>query len=252
MVERVLMEEMSWREIKAALEAGARTVLIMAGSVEQHGPHLPTGTDAMLGYERGVRLAHALGNALVAPVIRPGLSEHHMSFPGSLTLQPETFKAILVEYCQSLARHGFENLVLIPTHGGNYAAMEEMVPIIQKGLPACRIILMTRQDSLAAHQTIQPKLNVDRLKAGVHAGEVETAMMMVHRRDLVRMEHAPEGWIGEFDEEAARILNEQGTRALSPNGVLGDARGATEDLGENYAAEWTELYARLIRARLGT
>jgi creatinine amidohydrolase len=247
---KVLMEEMSWREIEAALASGKNTALIMAGSVEQHGPHLPTGTDAMLGYERGVRLAEALGDALVAPVIRPGLSEHHMSFPGSFTLQPETFKALLLDYCQSLQRHGFENLVLIPTHGGNYGAMEEMLPKLQEALPDCHIILMTREDSQKAHRSIQPRLKVDSLKAGVHAGEVETAMMLAHRPDLVAMEHAPQGWIGEFDPLASQVLNERGIQALSPNGVLGDARGASEELGENYAALWTDIYAEVIRERL--
>jgi creatinine amidohydrolase len=244
------MEEMSSREIGAALAAGKRTVLIMAGSVEQHGPHLPTGTDAMLGYERGTRLALALGDALVAPVIRPGLSEHHMNFPGSFTLQPETFKALLLDYCHSLARHGFQNLVLIPTHGGNYSAMEEMLPKIQSSLPDCRVVLMSREDSLGAHRSIQGRLQVDPLKAGVHAGEVETAMMIVHRPDLVTMELAPEGWIGQFDDEANKILNERGIQALSANGVLGDARGASQELGEQYAALWTDDYAHVIRERL--
>lgn len=248
--EKVLMEEMSWIEIQAALDAGKNTVLIMAGAIEQHGPHLPTGTDTMLGYERGARLARALENALVAPVIRPGLSQHHMHFPGTITIKVQTFKQLLRDYCESLAHHGFKNMVLIPTHGGNFGAMEEVLPEIQIDLPDSRIILMRRGDSKAAHRAIQAKFNVDSIRSGIHAGLVETAIMLVHRKDLVQMAHAPEGWIGEFNEQAALTLNSKGTHALSANGVLGDARGATDVLGEQYVAEWTAIYARIIRERL--
>ena len=244
------MEEMTWPEIGAALQAGFGTVLILAGAVEQHGPHLPLGTDTMLGYERGVRLAEALGNALVAPVIRPGISEHHMAFPGSFTISPETFKGLLREYCLSMARHNFQNIVLVPTHGGNYSAMEELLPELREALPRQKIILMSRSDSTAAHQVMQEELGVDPQKAGVHAGLVETAMVLVHRPDLVQMDLAPEGWVGTFGPEQYKILEGEGIQALSSNGVLGDARGATSEIGETYVARWTQIYADLISARL--
>ena len=79
----------------------------------------PTGTDAYLGTAIAERAARIAGNALVAPTLRPGLSEHHMHFPGSFTLRVETFVALLEDYCESLARQGFERIVLFPSHGGN-------------------------------------------------------------------------------------------------------------------------------------
>jgi creatinine amidohydrolase len=251
MREQVLLEEMTWRAIREALDNGKDTVLVMVGAIEQHGPHLPTGTDTMLGYERGIRLAKALGNALIAPVIRPGRSDHHMHFPGTITLSPETFKAMVIEFCVSLGQHGFKNMVLIPTHGGNYGAMEEVLPKIQETLPGVNVILIGREDSKAAHARIQPQLNVDPLRAGVHSGLAETALMLASRPELVHMEHAQEGWLGEFDDEAGKRLAEGGTHAFSSIGVLGDARGATVELGEAYLNEWTDIYAKLIRERLG-
>lgn len=250
MSEQLLLEEMSWREIREALEAGKETVLVMVGAIEQHGPHLPIVTDTMLGYERGVRLAKALGNALVAPVISLGRSDHHMGFPGTITLTPETFKAMVLEFCASLGQHGFKNMILIPTHGGNYGAMEEVFPKIEEALPDVKVVLVGRQDSKEAHSKIQQKLNVDPLKAGVHSGLGETALMLACRPDLVHMEYAPEGWVGEFDDEVAKRLTERGTHEFSPVGVLGDARGATAELGEAYLKEWTDFYAKLIRQRL--
>lgn len=252
MSDKILMEEMTWREVETALNSGKDTVFIMAGSSEQHGPHLPAGTDAMLGYERGVRLARALGNALVAPVIRPGLSEHHMHFPGTITLTPETFKSVVFEYCRSLVQHSFKNIIIVPTHGGNYGATAEVVPALREAFPDVKVVYLGRDDSKDAHPIIREKLEVDPLRAGVHAGQVETAMMLVHRPDLVQMEHAPEGWLGEFDDETSKQLTEEGIQSLSEVGVLGDARDATTELGEAYLTEWTNIYVDLIRERLKT
>lgn len=205
----------------------------------------------MLGYERGQRIARALGNALVAPVIRPGISEHHMKFPGSFTLETDTFKRLLRDTCASVARHGFRNIVLIPTHGGNYNAMLEQQPALQSELPKVRIVLMERADSMAAHGVIQPELEIDPARAGIHAGLVETALVLVHRPDLVNMEAAPAGWVGEIGPEQMDLLIAEGVHALSDNGVLGDARGATSAMGEAYLNRWTEIYAAIIEQRLG-
>ena len=98
MAEKILMEEMSWVEIEAAIENGKTTVIVVSGSIEQHGPHMPTGTDTFLGYEVAQRAARQFGKALVAAVIRPCLSEHHMGFPGSLTLSWETYNDVLYDY----------------------------------------------------------------------------------------------------------------------------------------------------------
>src|SRR4030042_2453705 len=119
----VLMEKMSWVEIQEAIRKGKTTVIIVSGSIEQHGPHLPTGTDTYLGYEIAERAALKLGNALVAPVIRPALSEHHLGFPGSLTLKWKTYFAVLEDYSSSLARSEFTDLVLTSSHGGNTAVL---------------------------------------------------------------------------------------------------------------------------------
>ena len=73
------LEEMTWPEIRDALQNGMRTVVVCAASIEQHGPHLAERTDTTLGYAEAEALARRLGDALVAPVIRPGLSAHHNS-----------------------------------------------------------------------------------------------------------------------------------------------------------------------------
>ena len=102
-----LLEEMTWPEIQAAMKNGCDTVVIYAASIEQHGPALPEMTDTILGYAAASDLAKRLGNALAAPLIRPGLSAHHMCFPGSITLRPETFRAVVEDYISAYVHHGF-------------------------------------------------------------------------------------------------------------------------------------------------
>lgn len=250
MSEQVLLEEMTWRAVREALKAGKDTVLVMVGAMEQHGPHLPIMTDTALGYQLGIRLAKVLGNTVVAPVIRPARSDHHMKFPGTITVGPDTFKAMVIEFCVSMGQHGFNNMVLVPTHRGNYAAMQEVLRKVQEALPTVKVVLIGDEDWKEAHSKIQTKLKVDPLKAGVHAGLIETALMLACRPELVSMEYAQQGWIGEFDEDASKRLMEGGSHMFSSVGVLGDARGASAELGECYLNEWTGIYARLIRERL--
>ena len=136
----VLLEELSWREIGQAMEDGCRTVLVCAASNEQHGPHLAENTDYIFGLEMCRAVAQELGDALVAPVIRPGLSQHHMRHPGSLTLRPETFRMLVEDYVDGYVRHGFERIVLLASHGTNFAPLAALAPELQEKYPQAKIV----------------------------------------------------------------------------------------------------------------
>src|ERR671930_1310322 len=112
-------------EVDAAIKGGKHTAVVVAASSEQHGPHLPEATDALLGEELAGRLARRLGDALVAPVIRPGCSEHHMSFAGSLTIPAQVLMEILDAYVASLRRHGFARIVVTSSHGVNFPVLTD-------------------------------------------------------------------------------------------------------------------------------
>src|SRR5262245_43662201 len=115
-----LLEEMSWTDVEARVAAGTRTMLVMTASMEQHGPHLPTMTDTAIGYAVGSRIAEKLGDALLAPVIRPGCSDHHLAFPGSVSVPESVFIETVKAYVNSLAPHGFSTFALLSSHGGNF------------------------------------------------------------------------------------------------------------------------------------
>jgi len=234
------MEQMSWREIERAIEEGKTTVILAVASIEQHGPHLPTGTDTYLGYALAEGIAHGLGDALVAPVMRPGLSEHHLDFPGTVTLTQEAFIKVLEEYCICLAQHGFKDIVLISSHGGNSDTMVAFLPRIAKALKdRCRVQMVIpniRQQSAEVGE-IYREYGITRAQAGVHSGFAETSMMLYLHPELVDMDKAEEGRADEAFYHPDRIKYSQlesfvyGVRSQSPNGILGDARGACADAG---------------------
>ena len=112
---------LSWPEVEAYLEE-SKTVLIPIGSTEQHGPNGLMGTDAICAEVIGRRAGETAG-ILVAPTFNVGQAQHHMAFPGTMTLRPSTMIAAMVDWARSLVHHGFERLYWLNGHGGNIATM---------------------------------------------------------------------------------------------------------------------------------
>ena len=128
------LSEVRWDRMTApALVQAARdktVVIIPLGATEQHGPHLPTQVDWRLAYEvsqRAARLMQGRQRALVTPAIPFGMSEHHMSLGGTLTLNFSAMAAVVGCVVRSAARHGFERIFVLNGHGGNIAALETII-----------------------------------------------------------------------------------------------------------------------------
>lgn len=228
----VFLERMTWPEIKAAIAAGRTRAVVCLAATEQHGPHLPEGTDAWLGQELAGRLARALGDALVAPVIRPGCSEHHLGFPGTITVPINVLVALLDAYVDSLSRHGFERFLVFPSHGGNLPALTNWPG---RSRPQVRVLDDPRPVIGAIRQALSGFGAAG--PAGRHADLGETAAMLATRPELVRMERVTAGFQGEV---GLGELLANGTRALSPSGVFGDPTSATAKMGAAVLAAWTQ------------
>src|SRR5437763_10374968 len=102
---------MAWPEVRAEQERGRDTVVMAFGATEQHGPHMPLATDALIGDHLARRVADRL-DAFVAPTVRVGCSSHHLAFAGTLSVSDDTFAGVVGDLVTSLARGGFRRAVL--------------------------------------------------------------------------------------------------------------------------------------------
>ena len=247
---RILLEEMTWPEVQAALEAGYTSVVVAVGAVEQHGPHLPLLVDAARGDRLAVEVARRLGGALVAPTIRVGCSEHHMGFPGTVSLRRQTLEAVCLDYAVSLARHGFRRIYFVPSHGGNFGPLADMLDDLRDAVgPECEVFAYTDLVGFLAFwaeavRSVAPEL-VERV--GGHADVAETSEMLCIRPELVRRDRAERGHVQTFDAELAERIFREGFRTVTPNGILGDARGASAEIGERCIAAAAEGIVRALR-----
>jgi creatinine amidohydrolase len=242
----IMLEELTWPLVEKAMKDGYKTVLVPIGSIEQHGHHLPLATDSLMGEALAKRLAEKLGKTLVAPVLRPGCSVHHLAFPGSLSVSEETLMAMISDVCFSLDHHGFENIILLPSHGGNFAPVATVTQEIAPELKANLIAMGDLMGLIGKMQEAAVEKGIPRETVGGHACSGETSIIMAVRPDLVRMKDAKPGYIGPFTRKYQR----QGFKAISPTGVMGDPRPATKEAGELMIEKITDMYVAAIKREL--
>lgn len=231
----IRMDEMNWLDIKEAIDQGFTTVVIGIGSIEQHGPHLPLQTDALIGDAIANRVAARLKNALQAPTIRVGCSNHHLAFPGTISYRETTLKAIIHDYVDSLARHGFTKIVLLPLHGGNFTTTQEAIDELQQKHPEIKIVGYTDlMGLLDALNSFSSEFGITKEESGAHAGESEASLVLALAKKLVMKERFVSGYLGPLGVEETKIIFEEGMLALTENGIIGDPTKATSKKGEFY------------------
>lgn len=249
--DRRKLEEMSWSQIKAAIDAGQRTVVAAAGSMEQHGPHLPLQTDTLLGTFLVEAIVERLPKVFQGPTIPFGVSEHHMPFAGTITLDKEAFKTVVRQYVASLASHGFETVFIVPSHGGNFAPLRELEEETGGSIGGARFVAYSDLNAFIQPMfEVAEKDGVTAAQAGAHAGEAETSLVLAANESLVEMDYAEEGYVGDFGPEAQKAIFERGMIALTNNGILGDARPATAARGIAYRDAMADMLADWIRERM--
>jgi creatinine amidohydrolase len=233
------LDRLTWPELDRLGRLGWDTVLLPLGSTEQHGPHLPLGTDTLIAAEVASRAARRLGRTLVAPVLPIGCSDEHRDFPGMLSLDHETLAGAILDVCDRLLEHDLRPVVF-SAHGGNGRALQQAAGRMG---PRGLVIRPELEFSPAAFLAT---LGVGVAQSGVHAGLAETSMVLASERALVREERYQAGYVGDL-AAIWRVLTTRGLRAATSNGVLGDPTGSTAERGEACLEAWAESIAWLVR-----
>jgi mycofactocin system creatininase family protein len=188
------------------------TVLVPVGSTEQHGPHLPLDTDAVVAAAVANALAlRVQGRVVVAPAVSYGSSGEHQSFAGTVSIGSEVLRLLIVELVRSLSTWA-GRIVLINAHGGNIPALSEAV-----------LKLQAEQHNVAWLPCVVPG-------ADLHAGRTETSLMLHLNPVAVRLEHSVAGELRPIDELLPELVA-GGIAAVSSSGVLGDPSGANASEG---------------------
>jgi creatinine amidohydrolase len=248
--------EMTWEEVEETL-AQTDLVLVPVGSVEQHGPHLPLGADALQAEDLCRRVVAKLGEqgvrAVAGPLVPFGVASHHLDFPGTITLSPTTFFNLLKEVCMSLYHHGFRKFVLVLGHGGNLALMHAVAQDVVASTPDAEVIV----PNWIKPMTEQYAEILTSKKREAHAGEGETSRMLATVPELVEMERARP-----YLSEAAERLETKdhpllgggifrGTRSMkqgTPIGSIGDPTLAKAETGERLYSVVVDWLCTVIKA----
>lgn len=252
------MAEVEWRRLRAdqlrALAQQDAIVILPVASIEQHGPHLPVEVDSRLGEEvaaRTARKAQERGQpTIVLPVLWTGLSEHHMSFSGTITLDFPAFSAVVEGVVRSVLRDGFKRIVLLNAHGGNENALRT---ITDELTPKYRVPIVQFTYWYAAAVAIAKILET---QGGLqHACEAETAMMMAVQPELVAEDRIPLAKVNMTpdisDVVGGGVYRWRAIGARSASGVIGNPEAASKEKGERlFEAISDSLADKLCNAEL--
>jgi len=225
----LILQEMSWFDIQEYLKTNDM-VIIPLGSTEQHGPHMPLGTDYYEAFGMSKMISETTG-VVIAPIMFVGYSEYHSGFPGTLSLKPETMEQVLFESVEILMKYGFHRFMFFNYHGGNNIVQQRIIHRINHTTEATAI-------AIGIGGSIQK--SEDGEFFDWHAGKGETSIMLYLKPELVKMERAEKPEIHFTPQvqelyELSREYPELGEIAGSMLGVPAETNkgGASHELSSN-------------------
>ncbi len=227
-------------EIAAQLKTNP-LVILPCGSVEQHGPHLPTGTDTLAANV----IAHAVAermDGLVLPATPFGVTPMHMPYEGTITLSPDTYMRVQTETCVSTAKHGAKRLIIINWHEGNIPSLAITAESLHRdhGMSVLTVQACYVAEELYGHSS-----------GGLtHGGEIEALAVLAHRPDLVhldRIDYSSDHSHGHRMDKLRRTRAYQPVltdiRSIAPTGWFGSPQHATAEKGQRMLIDIADAIA---------
>ena len=233
MSDEVRLARLSQPEAESRLK-GSRLAVLAPGSIEQHGPHLPLGTDAFAADALAEEVARKM-NAVLVPLPLVGVSPYHLSWAGSLSLQPQTMIAVIEDVCECLANHGVDKVLFVNWHEGNTPALRLAGDSVQRRFKM-RVVI-------AESHIITNKLFGDRAQL-THAGNMETAAVLMYDPSLVDLSRATNPTPQSEGDEGHAIFRQRDVfpilrdfHEVAETGWYGKPEEATLELANEIRAE---------------
>jgi creatinine amidohydrolase len=235
-MERYDLTEMTWEEVKTALPK-IKLAIIPIGAHEQHGPHMVESCDAVLATEMAKKLSEKLyPYVLMAPTVNMGVSQHHINFPGTITLQPTTLIAILRDMVSSLKHHGISKFLFLNAHGGNQSTLDVACTMLTNEL---NVEIYFSKTTASAKKEISEHITSPLFG---HSCERELSEALYLAPQLIRHNKITKGDInyGNRWEQLRPGKAIQGFyqyEDMTSNGCIGDATKASKEIGERIVEE---------------
>ena len=238
-----LWEQKTWPEIEAYLKE-VDTVILPCGAIEQHGPHLPVDVDFFDARYMAYKVAEACSDPkpLVLPTIPFGVSYHHESFKGTLSVTNDALSKFVYDLGMSLAKNGIKKIVILNGHGDNAPTLSYAAQMINRDAKIFVCVDTGETSDVDLYELIDTPNDI-------HAGEIETSTTLAIRPDIVQMDKAINETLS-FGSKFLNYDNERGvswyahTHKLSESGVMGDATKASKEKGLKM---WDIMIQNMVR-----
>lgn len=239
------LAELTQPEAERQLRRG--TAILVTGSVEQHGGHLPLGTDAYAALTVAERVATRI-HAPVLPLSPVGVAPYHLPWPGSLSLRPETFINLLVDVCGGLAAAGVSRVIIVNWHEGNTPSIRLGADEVQRRLPM-RVVVV--ESHIITNSLFPEEMEF------THAGAMETAAVLAHRPALVHLDQLRPGGDVDAGNEGHALFRRRDIfpvlrdfREVTSEGWYGSPQRVTEERAEEIFEAVADYVAEGLRSVL--
>jgi len=235
----------------AALDKNIPVMLNLAAT-EQHGAHLPVCTDRLIGEYFATSLDKEMNDTiLILPCVSIGCSDHHMDFPGSLSLSHSTFSAVVKDIVTSVLHHGFSKIILLNSHGGNQGIMQVIIEQLGYANPDAHIVGVTWWNLVK-----EELRNITETGPGGtgHACEFETSLIQVIAPHLVNRSQVQKGanvptftWAEGDMLQAPKASYYRTMKSMTPNGVFGNPVKSSAEKGIRIAGCVVQALKQLVK-----